>query len=93
MFQANAGSRREVQRGILNNSSLKEARLVMITKTHIINVRGNPHVHQRVHWTALWSTLLRQDLVSHSFMSLIYVDRKLRIEQVAWHPLILSGGS
>lgn len=55
----------------------------MITEPYIINIGGSLYIHQYAHWTALKLTLTRQDLVSHSFRSLVYVNRKARVEQVS----------
>src|SRR4051812_42685184 len=80
--QANVGRRRGAHLSILNDESIQDVKLIMITEPYIANIDGYPITHQHAHWTALKPTLTRQDTVSHSFRSLVYVNRKTRFRQI-----------
>ncbi|KAH6691834.1 hypothetical protein BKA61DRAFT_499948 [Leptodontidium sp. MPI-SDFR-AT-0119] len=82
ILQANVGRRREAQLSILNDSSTQDFELMMITEPNIMDIDGEPVVHQHAHWTIVRPSLTRDDSVIHSFRSLIYVNKKTEFRQV-----------
>lgn len=83
ILQANVGRRREAQLSILNDTSIQDFELMMITEPNIIDIDGEPVVHQHARWAIVRPSLTRDDSVIHSFRSLIYVNKKTQFRQVS----------
>lgn len=82
ILQANVGRRREAQLSILNDSSTQDFELMMIIEPNIMDIDGEPIVHQHARWTIVRPSLTRDDSVIHSFRSLIYVNKRTEFRQV-----------
>ena len=83
ILQANVGRRREVQLSLLNDDSIQDFELILITEPNIMDIDGKPVVHQYAQWAIIKPTLVRDDTVIHSFRSLIYINKKAQFRQVS----------
>lgn len=82
VIQANLARRREAQLSILNDTSVQDCELILITEPSIIDIDGKPVVHRHAHWNVAIPTLTRSDSAVHAFRSLIYVNKRTQFRQV-----------
>ena len=60
---------------MLNDSSTRDFDLLVVTDPSILDINGEPVVHQHVHWRVVTPTLTRDDSVCRSYRSLTYVNK------------------
>jgi exonuclease III/ribonuclease HI len=82
ILQINAARRAGVQLSILNDRSVQDFDVIMVTEPRIMDFDNQPVVHQHQHWNTVRPTLIREDSVIHSFRSLMYVNKKTQFQQV-----------
>ncbi len=91
-IQANLARSPGAQLSFLNDRTIKDFSLLLVTEPNIRDVDGKPIVHQHSHWTAVRPTLIREDSVVHSFRSLIFVNKNTNFRQVdVYSPDITAG--
>lgn len=82
ILQANVARRREAQLSLLNDDSVQEFAMLMITEPSILSIDGKPVVNNHTHWNLIRPTSLAEDHIIHSFRSLIFVHKGAQFRQI-----------
>jgi hypothetical protein len=82
IIQANLGKRKGAQLSILNDASVKDFAIIMITEPNIMSINERTVVHEHSQWSLTTPTLTRKDSTTQPFRSLMYVNKKETFQQI-----------
>jgi hypothetical protein len=90
ILQANLAKKRETQLSLLNDTGLSEFDLLLISEPYFFEQNNLPSVTPHHYWTPFLPTVFQQGHVRFSFRSLIWVNRRLRAQQIPLQSLDIT---
>lgn len=77
IVQANLARRREAQLSLLNDPSLQDAHLLLISEPYIMMIEDKPVLHSHPAWTLTLPSQIKPEAGRHAFRSLIWCNSRV----------------